>query len=500
MIGLDLGTTSCKAVVLDGDGRPVASASESYPLRVPRRGWAEQDVQTIGGAAVRVLRAVASASPVAPIGVALSGAMHSCLPVDADGNPLAPAMTWADNRAAALEAPIRAEVDVPCLYARTGCPIRSTYHPVRLRWWADEAPDVARRTARYVGLKDWILHALTGTWAIDVGMASTTGLLDVATHTWDPDALAAARVRPGQLAPLVPSASVVGGLRRNVAAETGLPPGLPVVAGGSDGAMANLGTGISTPGHAVVTVGTSGAVRQLAARPWVDPSERTWCYVVDEDRWLIGGAINNGGLVLDWVRALQYPGLSPAAGFARLAADAARVAAGADGVFLLPYLTGERSPSWTPDDPAMLYGLRLEHGRAHLARAALEGVAHCLADVWQALPAPSAAGEITRLTGGITRTPLWGQIVADVLGVPLMAVEAADASATGAALLGLRALDRLPAGTGAPPVQPGRIHTPGPDRPVYERQHRAFDALREQMRLQQAALRAVAADGVADSG
>ena len=499
MIGLDLGTTSCKAVVIDGDGRPVASASEAYPLRVPRPGWAEQDVQAIGDAAVRVLRAVAATAPVAPAGVALSGAMHSCLPVDADGAPLAPAMTWADNRSAGLEATVRAEVDVPSLYARTGCPVRSTYHPVRLRWWAEAAPDVARRTACYVGLKDWVLHALAGAWATDVGLASTTGLLDIRTLTWDPEALGVARVRPGQLPPLVPSASVVGGLRPEVASTTGLPAGLPVIVGSSDGAMANLGTGIATPGHAVVTVGTSGAVRQMVTRPWVDPSERTWCYVVDEGHWLIGGAINNGGLVLDWVRALLYPELHPAAGFARLALDAARVPAGADGVFLLPYLTGERSPSWTPDDPAMLYGLRLGHGRAHVARAALEGVAHCLADVWQALPAPSAAGEVTRLTGGITRTPLWGQILADVLGVPVMPVEAADASAVGAALLGLRALDRLPA-TGVAPAEPGTIRAPGTDRPFYARHHRAFDALREQMRFQQAALRAVAVTDTSEPG
>ncbi|MGZ6267049.1 MAG: FGGY-family carbohydrate kinase, partial [Candidatus Limnocylindrales bacterium] len=156
--------------------------------------------------------------------------------------------------------------------------------------------------------------------------------------------------------------------------------------------MANLGTGISAPGQAVVSIGTSGAIRQIRDRPWLDPDERTWCYVLDDGRWFIGGAVNNGGLALAWIRTTVYSELTPGEGFNRLAAEAAAVAAGADGLFVLPYFTGERSPSWTPNDPASVYGLRIEHGRGHLARAAMEGVAHCLADVWQILPPPAATG------------------------------------------------------------------------------------------------------------
>jgi gluconokinase len=494
MIGLDLGTTSCKAVVFDPAGRAVAAASEGYPLRIPHPGWAEQDASAIRAAVVRAIRAATAASSVPPSGICFSGAMHSCFPVAADGTPIAPAMTWADNRAAPLERAVRAEVDVPGLYARTGCPVRSTYNPVRLRWWVEEASGLAGRAALFVGLKDWVLHELTGAWATDVGIASTTGLLDIASRTWDPEALRAARVTAGRLPPLVASTAVIGGLTRDAAAATGLPQGLSVVAGGSDGAMANLGTGIGTPGQAVVTVGTSGAVRQLADRPWIDPAERTWCYVIDEGHWLIGGAVNNGGLALEWTRAALYPDLEPEAGFHQLLADAGAIAAGADGVFFLPYLAGERSPSWTPNDRAMAYGLRLGHGRAHLVRAGMEGVAHCLADVWNVLPAPAATGEPTRLTGGITRSPLWAQILADVIGEPLMAVEAADASATGAALLGLRALGNVPPGT-LPAVPAGPVYSPGPDRPFYARHHRAFDALRAQMREQEAALDALDALG-----
>ncbi len=487
MIGLDLGTTSCKAVLLDAEGRVVAAASESYPLRVPRPGWAEQDVLVIREAVVRTLRAVAAARSVAPAGILFSGAMHSCFPVDAGGAPLANAMTWADNRAAGVEEIVRSELDVPAVYARTGCPIRSTYHPVRLRWWADAAPDVARHASHFVGIKDWILHALTGAWATDIGIASTTGLLDGATRAWDPEALRAARVAPEQLPALVSSSAIVGGLTGDAAAATGLPAGLPVVAGGSDGAMANVGTGLTRAGQAVITVGTSGAVRHLVDHRWVDPSERTWCYILDEEHWFIGGAINNGGLALDWVRRLLYAELPPDAGFRQLAADAGAIEPGAEGAFVLPYFTGERSPSWTPDDPALLYGLRLGHGRAHLARAAMEGVAHCIADVWHALPPPAQTAEVTRLTGGITRTAVWAQVLADVLGVPLMALDTTDSSATGAALVGLQALG-LPFPADAGLVPPGPVYAPGADHAFYVGHHRAYDALRDTMRAQEQAL------------
>jgi gluconokinase len=488
MIGLDLGTTNCKAIVLDSDARVVASASEPVTIRVPRPGWAEQDALEILAAVQRTLRAVAAASTVTPSGITFSGAMHSCFPVAEDGTPLGNAMTWADHRAADLERSVREEVDVHTMYGRTGCPVRSTYHPVRLRWWSVAAPDTTRRARRFVGLKDWIIHALTGAWVTDVGLASTTGLLDITRFAWDPEALRAARVTPDLLPSLVPSSAVVGGLSREAAAVTDLPAGLPVIAGGSDGGMANLGTGITTPGQAVITVGTSGAVRRLVARPWIDPSERTWCYVLDENHWFIGGAINNGGLTLEWTRAMLYPDLAPAAGFSQLVTEAGAIPAGAGGVYLLPYLAGERSPSWAPDDAAMFFGLRLEHRRGHLARAAMEGVAHCLADVWEVLPQSAEGGEVTRLTGRIARDPLWAQILADVLGVPLLALDVADASATGAAFLGMLATGRLSQARIGAAVPPGPVYEPGPDHLFYITQHRAFQALRQGLWAQEAAL------------
>ena len=484
MIGLDLGTTNCKAVLLDADGRVRAKASDGYKLQIPHPGWAEQDVRLVWGAVKNVLRAVMESAPSSPQGICISGAMHSLFPIADDaGAPIANAMTWADARATSVYRSLIADTDIHALYRRTGCPVHSTYHLQRLRWWHKCEPEQAQRAYLWVALKDWILHALTGVWATDLSLASTTGLLNLQTLSWDTGVLRLAGVLPDQLPSLVSPSAVVGGLTDEAAAATGLPAGLPVIAGGSDGAMASLGTGIAAPGQMVITVGTSGAVRKIVGEPWFDPGERTFCYLLTEGLWFIGGAINNGGLALEWVRNKLYPELIGAAGFEQLALDAESVAPGAEGVFLLPYFAGERSPHWAPKDKGMLYGLGMGHTRVHIARAAMEGVANCLADVWDALyGSETAQGDIVRLTGGITRTPLWAQILADMLGVPLMALEVADTSATGAGLLGMHALGLIRADQMARTVDPGPIYSPDPRRhEFYKQHHREYRALRRGM-------------------
>ncbi len=525
MIGLDLGTTNCKAVLLDADGHVRATASDGYKLQVPHPRAAELDVRHVWTAAQKVLREIATAAAATstpPAGICFSGAMHSLFPVaDEAGTPIANAMTWADARATAVYRSLIADTDVHALYRRTGCPVHSTYHLQRLRWWDRVEPEQMQRAHLWVGIKDWILHALTGVWASDLSLASTTGLLNLQSLTWDTGVLRLAGIQPDRLPPLVSPSAVVGGLTAEAAAATGLPAGLPVIAGGSDGAMASLGTGIATPGQMVITVGTSGAVRKVVAEPWFDPGERTFCYLLTDKPvgaglststtarcsataiyrsrarpattwhsaveanpplWFIGGAINNGGLTLQWAREKLYPDLVGAAGYEQLAQDAASVPPGAEGVFLLPYFAGERSPHWAPKDKGMMYGLGMQHNRAHFARAAMEGVANCLADVWDALYGSETSNEVVRITGGITRTPLWVQIVADMLGVPLMALEVADTSATGAGLLGMVALGLIEPEQMTATVEPGPIYTPDLRRhQFYKQHHREYRALRRGM-------------------
>ncbi len=451
VIGLDLGTTGCKAVAVALGGRVVASTGGTYPLRATEPGRAEQEIEEIWRAARASLRKLArllgNAKP-RLAAIALSGAMHSLMTSTREGEPSSPVMTWADQRAGDEVRNLRRdEALVAGLYQRTGCPVQAPYHLPRLRHWLRTDPAMTRQEQLFVAVKDWVLHRLTGRWATDVGLASTTGLLNLRTLAWDEEALRLAGVTAQHLPPLVESQLPLAGLTAQAARETGLPVGLPVIPGSSDGGLANLGAGAASLGDIVVTLGTSGAVRVIVDQPRLDPRQRTWCYALCRDHYFAGGAINNGGLALRWVRDTFYADIrKDETAFARLFADAATVPPGAEGLTALPYLTGERSPHWSSDMTASLLGLTLNHTRGHIARAMMEATASCLADVWEALidsgaidktaTAKRSATKRVRLTGGVARVAVWRKIVADALGMDFITSEAADASALGAALLG----------------------------------------------------------------
>jgi len=494
LIGLDLGTTNAKALALSLDGQILASASSGFgALRSPASGWAEQDPEEVWQGAAAALRELVeklhrSGHPGQELaGIALSGAMHSCFPVGPDNLPLAPALTWADQRAADVAANLRQRVDLSDLYQRTGCPLQPIYHIAKLRWWVEHAPAITQAALHFATIKDYVLYRLTGLWTADLSIYSATGLLDIRQYTWDAEALALAGVSPAKLPPLVSPLKIVGGITGQASQSTALPAGLAVVAGASDGGLANLGSGASQPGQSVITIGTSGAVRRVAATPTLDPqpAPRTWCYVLSEGRYFAGGAINNAGLAVQWVREKFYAELAAEAGYRQLFTDAVEIGPGAGGVMLLPFFAGERSPYWNANARATLTGLGLEHDRRHIARAVLEAVAFRLGTIWQALAGPEQNQETDpiRLTGGVLQTPAWAQIVCDVLGAPLTAVEAGDASAVGAAMLGQSALglasslDDL-----AARVHSGANWQPDPERHArYSQQLERFQALYRQL-------------------
>jgi gluconokinase len=498
VIGLDLGTTNAKAIALNQNGEVIASASRSYPLRTPQPGRAEQDPEAVWQGAAEALRELAGKIRVDDIaGLCLSGAMHSSLPVARDGTPLAPALTWADQRGSAIAKQLQSQVDTHALYQRTGCPLQPIYHIAKLRWWVENAPDIVRRTLLFVTIKDYVLHCLTGIWLGDISIYSATGLLDIHRYKWDDEAISLAGVTSSQLPPLGSPFAIANYMSEDCARMTGLPAHLPVILGASDGGLANLGAGASRPGQSVITVGTSGAVRRLVAEPFLDSNaenegnahlqrERTWCYLLAEGRWFAGGAINNGGLAVQWVREKFYPELSSEDGYQKLFRDAAEIPPGSAGVTLLPYFAGERSPYWNAEARATLTGLGLEHGRRHIARAVLEGVALRLGEIWDALGA-SGSAEPVRLTGGILQSSDWAQIVCDVIGTPLAAVETGDASVIGAAMLGFVALqqDHPSLEALANRVAPGMTWQPNPTnhstyRECMVRFHKLYTALYSQ--------------------
>lgn len=455
VIGLDSGTTATKAVAAGVDGEVRAMASEAYPLLVPAPGRAELDPGRLQQAGVAALAAVAMRAREQRdevVAVCLSAAMHGLVPMEHDGSPLGPLVTWADNRAADEAAALVRDGRARGLHARTGTPVHPMSPLVKLAWWARQEPDLVRRTPRWGGVKEILVAALCDVGHVtDLSCASTTGCYDIRGGRWDDEALEVAGVRAGQLAQVLPTTEVLPGLRPDVATATGLPAGLPVVIGAADGVLANLGVGAVRQGVAAVSLGTSGALRRVVPAPAVDPTGRLFCYALTEDHWVVGGAINNGGSVVRWAaQALATVGGPEPEGEradeldAALLREAAAVPVGSDGLLCLPYLLGERAPWWRPDLSGAYVGLRREHRRGHLVRAAVEGVCQQLALVRDAFDATDVAVTEVRATGGAVASPLWVSTLAATLDLPIRVAESPEGTGLGACLLGLHALGELP--------------------------------------------------------
>ncbi|MDO9409729.1 gluconokinase [Patulibacter sp.] len=440
VLGVDVGTTATKTTAFATDGAALAGAAHPYPLDVARPGRAEQDPELVLGAVLRTIRTTAAACRELDLdvaGIAVSTAMHGLCALDGDDRPLTPVLTWADTRARAQADAIRAAD--PGVHDRTGTPVHPMAPLAKLAWFRDEDPRTFGAARRWVGVKELVLHALTGRWAIDASVASGTGLWNASTRDWDAGALRLAGIDAGLLAPVVATTTILGGLTAHTAAAVALPGDTPVVAGAGDGPLANVGVGALRPGLAACSIGTSGALRLTVDRPGVDPRRRLFSYVLDDGRWVTGGAISNGGSVLRWVGDALAPDLGSGAEDALLAL-ASDVPAGSDGLVLLPSLLAERAPTWRGDARGAYVGLTAGHGRGHLVRAAVEGVCLQLALVLESLREAGHAVDELRATGGFARSPFWRQLLADVLGLPVGFPQQHDGSALGAAVVGMHAL------------------------------------------------------------
>jgi gluconokinase len=327
-------------------------------------------------------------------------------------------------------------------------------HPMspltKLAWWREHDAGVLRDTPRWGGVKEVVLAGLTGDFLLDLSVASATGLYDIHRRRWDDEALDIAGVRAGQLAEVVPTTRILT-MKPEIAAAAGLPRDTPLVVGAGDGPLASLGVGATPAGVAAVSLGTSGALRTVVDRPVSDAAGRLFCYALTEDRWVIGGAVNNAGSVVRWA------GQSFAGGFARpsvqgedadeidaaLLVEAQNAPPGSEGLLCLPYLLGERAPWWRSGMRGAYLGLRREHGRHHLVRAAVEGVCQQLALVRDSLETVSPVTEV-RATGGAVASDLWVGVLAAALDLPVSIADTPEGTGLGAVLLGWHALGELP--------------------------------------------------------
>ncbi|MES1204843.1 MAG: xylulokinase [Pseudomonadota bacterium] len=436
-LGLDVGTSSVKACVIDDRGRTTASASEPLRLRAPRPGWAEQDPGDWWKAAVRAIKRVTAGRRGAIEAVGLSGQMHTSVFLDRAGKVIRPALLWCDGRTTAQCRTIAARVTAEQLRAWVSNPPLEGFTLPKILWLRDEEPAAFARLAKVLLPKDYIRWLLTGVMAAEPSDASGTLLFDVAHQRWSGE-MARALDLPAELMPdLGGSADVLGRVTAKVAKLTGLAEGTPVVGGGADNACGAIGVGAVAPGAVVASWGTSGTVLSPTETPVVDSGMRahTFCHAVP-NTWYVMGVMLSAGAAFAWHQRELAPELAKKKDAAALLnREAARIPIGAEGLTFLPYLQGERTPHRDAEARGAFVGLSMAHTRAHLTRAVLESICFGLRDCQEIIAALGLPVPEIMFTGGGAKAPFIRQLEADISGKRVVPVDQEEGPAFGAALL-----------------------------------------------------------------
>ena len=432
-LGLDIGTGGTRAVLVNAQGKLVASASaEHAAFRSPHPGWAEQDPEDWWRATQEAIGEVLRVSGAKVDAIGLTGQMHGAVMLDEKGKVLRPSLIWCDQRTDAECDWLHREIGRGKLIELTANPALPNFTLTKLLWVRTHEPEVFARIAHVMCPKDYVRYRLTGTYAMDVQEASGTLLLDVANRKWSREVAKAAAIPEAWLPELYESPAICAHISDEAAQATGLTAGIPVAAGAGDQGAGAVGMGILEPGSVSATIGTSGVVFAATAAPTRDPQGRlhTFCHAVP-GRWHVMGVTQAAGLSLRWLRDVIAPGES----YDVLTAEATKVAAGSDGALWTPYLLGERTPHLDSQARAAFVGLTAQHTRAHLVRAVLEGVAYSLKDTFTLFAELGIPVKGVRLGGGGARGRLWREIQANVYGYPCDVLVAEEGAAFGAALL-----------------------------------------------------------------
>ena len=445
LIGIDLGTSGTKTVLFDEEGQAVASATVEYPLHQPRNGWAEQDPADWWNACVSTLRTVLAKSGVKSgdvRGIGISGQMHGLVMMDENGEVIRNSIIWCDNRNARECEEITGLVGEERLVELSANRALVSYTAGKLLWVRNNEPENYSRCRQILLPKDYLRYKLTGTYAAEVSDAAGTNLLDVPRRVWSEEILEKLSIPPEWMPKLYESCEVAGHVTGEIAALIGLAAGTPVVGGAGDNAAAAIGTGTVEKGQAFCTIGTSAVIFAHSDKVAIDPKGRvsTFCSAVP-GAWTVMSCTMAAGLSLQWLRNQMFAEeMTTAAGlgwdaYRVLDEQAGRVPIGANRLIFLPYLMGERCPHLDPNSRGVFFGLSAMHTKYDMLRAVMEGVAYSQRDCLEALSCAGVEPSGIIATGGGGTSPLWRQMLADVLDLPVETVQNREGPALGAAIL-----------------------------------------------------------------
>lgn len=492
LLGIDIGTSACKAAIFDRSGEVIASASEEYPVDYPHPGWAEQDPQDWWRAVCTAIRRMAAdgvdLSEIAGIGI--DGQSWSAIPVDQAGNVLAKTPIWMDTRAQDICDEYNERVGADQIFQTAGNSLQPSYTTAKILWYRRNLPEVYRRTYKILQSNSYIAFRLTGNMTQDISQGYGLHCFNMRTGTWD-EKLCDALDIPGSLLPdIFPSHAVIGTVSSQAAKESGLTAGTPVAAGGLDAACGTLGAGVVHPGETQEQGGQAGGMSICIDTYQADPRLILGYHVVP-GRWLLQGGTTGGGGVMRWLER-EFGAYEREAGLSRQKSSlelfneaAEAVSPGCDGMVFLPYMSGERSPIWDPDAKGVYYGMDFGKTKGHFIRAAMEGVAYSLHHNLEIAREAGAEAEVLRAMGGSANSLLWTQIKSDITGKPIVVPSSDTATTLGAAIL---------AGVGVGmygsfeeavelTVKEKRRHEPNPEhREAYERNYQIYLELYEQLK------------------
>ena len=433
IIGCDIGTTRVKAVAFSRVGRILGSTDASYAMFHPEPGFAEQDPQQILVETRKVLEQLVSELKGEPMAIVFSSAMHSLMALDEAGQPVSSLWIWADNRSGQLADRLRTSEEGKRQYLRTGIPIHAMTPACKFLWVNTHKPKEFYRANRYAGIKDFVIAQLTGHLVTDYSMAAAMGLMNLESFSWDALTLQSLDIREEQLPLIVSPYHTL-----EITEGQGILAGIPLVVGGSDGCLANLGSGAVGEGALALTIGTSGAVRRTARTRYLDPAMRTFCYPIDEETFIIGGPTNNGGVVFQWLKDNFFADLR----YEEMLAGVDKITPGSDGLLFFPYLLGERAPLWDSSVKGSFHGIEIGHSRYHFARAVMEGILMNLREIASVLSEKDPVRTIYA-SGGFTQSREYVRMLADIFGAKVALNTTAEAGCAGAALIGLKALGEI---------------------------------------------------------
>lgn len=467
-IGIDIGTSSAKAVLIDETGKVIFTTAPSYEFRTPQPLWAESDPEDWWQATIKALREItAMVNPAEIAGIGLTGQMHGLVLLDKDGNVLRPCIMWNDQRTGAQCRQITEKVGAKEVLRLTGNPVLPGFTAPKVVWVQQNEPEIWAKAAKILLPKDYIRYRLSGGFFTDVSDASGMSLLNVGERNWSVEMLEACDIPREFCAEVTESITVSAKIGSDAAKLTGLSEGLPIVAGGGDQAAGAVGCGIVEAGRVSCTLGTSGVLFAHAENYQPDAEGRlhTFCAAVPGKWHFMGVQLSCAGSY-QWFRDK----LAPDQSFEQLNTMAETVDPGAEGLYFLPYLSGERTPHPDPLARGVFFGLTLRHGRGHMARAVMEGVSYGLRDALEIMRNLGLKPSEIIASGGGAKSPLWRQMLADIFATPITTVNATEGAAFGAAVLASVGVGIHPSVEEACKVmirETSRLET-GPDREQYD--------------------------------